>query len=96
MYEYHYDYMPPPPPKYGKNIWLCYMDTDSFVYEIKTNNFCEDIITNDVDARFDTSAYNADCLIPIRINKKVIGLIEDELGSRIMTEFMALRLKLYM
>ena len=31
MYEFHYDYMRP---KYGSKVKLCYMDTDSFVYEI--------------------------------------------------------------
>ena len=36
MYEFHYDYMIP---KYGDNISLCYMDTDSFVYKIETEDF---------------------------------------------------------
>ena len=31
MYEFHYDYMLP---KYGDNLKLCYMDTDSLVYDI--------------------------------------------------------------
>ena len=31
MYEFHYNYMRP---KYGSKVNLCYMDTDSFVYEI--------------------------------------------------------------
>ena len=33
MYEFHYDYVLP---KYGENVKLCYMDKDSFVYQIKT------------------------------------------------------------
>ena len=40
MYEFHYDYMKP---KYGKNLKLCYMDTDSLVYHIKTEDFYKDI-----------------------------------------------------
>ena len=36
MYEFHYDYMIP---KYGDRLKLCYMDTDSLVYHIKTENF---------------------------------------------------------
>ena len=36
MYEFHYDYMKL---KYGVNLQLCYMDTDSLVYYIKTDNF---------------------------------------------------------
>ena len=36
MYEFHYDYMKP---KYDENLKLCYMDTDSLVYHIKTEDF---------------------------------------------------------
>ena len=44
MYEFHYDYMVP---KYGDKLKLCYMDTASLVYNIKTEDFYEDI-ANDV------------------------------------------------
>ena len=36
MYEFWYDYMKP---KYNDNVRLCYVDTDSFVMHIKTNDF---------------------------------------------------------
>ena len=94
MYEFHYDYMVP---KYGlEKLKLCYMDTDSLVYDIKTEDFYEDI-ANDVEARFDTSGYSKTDFkpLPISLNKKVIGLMKDELGGKIMTEFVALRPKLY-
>ena len=94
MYEFHYDYMVP---KYGlEKLKLCYMDTDSLVYDIKTEDFYEDI-ANDVEARFDTSGYNKTDFrpLPIGLNKKVIGLMKDESGGKIMTEFVALRPKLY-
>ena len=94
MYEFHYDYMVP---KYGlEKLKLCYMDMDSLVYDIKTEDFYEDI-TSDVEARFDTSGYSKTDfrLLPIGVNKKVIGLMKDELGDKIMTEFVALRTKLY-
>ena len=93
MYEFHYDYMVP---KYSDRLKLCYMDTDSLVYDIKTENFYEDI-ANDVEARFDTSGYSKIDFrpLPISLNKKVIGLMKDELGGKIMTEFVALRPKLY-
>ena len=55
MYEFHYDYMLP---KYGDKIKLCYMDTDSYVYDIKTEDFYKDI-AKDVEVRFDTSAYTS-------------------------------------
>ena len=94
MYEFHYDYMVL---KYGlEKLKLCYMDTDSLVYDIKTEDFYEDI-ANDVEARFDTSGYSKTDfeLLPISVNKKVIGLMKDELRGKIMTEFVALRPKLY-
>ena len=79
MYEFHYDYMIP---KYGNRIKLCYMDTDSYVYDIKTEDFYKDI-AEDVEARFDTSAYSNNRPLPIGKNKKVIGLMKDELGGEI-------------
>ena len=93
MYEFHYDYMRP---KYGSKVKLCYMDTDSFVYEIETEDFYRDI-AKDVEKRFDTSGYSKDDNRPLPIgeNKKVIGLMKDELGGKIMTEFVALRVKMY-
>ena len=51
MYEFWYDYIKP---KYNDNVRFCYMDTDSFVMHIKTNDFYKDIAT-DVENRFDTS-----------------------------------------
>ena len=93
MYEFHYDYMKP---KYGENLKLCYMDTDSLVYHIKTKDFYEDI-AKDVEIRFNTSGYSKKDAkpLPIGLNKKVVGLMKDELGGKIMTEFVALRPKLY-
>ena len=91
MYEFHYDYMKP---KFNKGLQLCYMDTDSLVYHIKTEDFYADI-ANDVEERFDTSGYVPDRPLPIGKNKKVIGLMKDELGGTIMTEFVSLRPKLY-
>ena len=90
MYEFHYDYMKP---KYGDNLQLCYMDTDSLIYHIENEDFYADIV-DDVPARFDTSGYCDNRLLPVSLNKKVIGLMKDELGGAIMTEFVALRPKL--
>ena len=69
------------------------MDTDSLVYEIKTEDFYADI-ADEVPARFDTSRYIPDRPLLIGLNKEVIGLMKDELGGKIMTEFVALRPKL--
>ena len=63
MYEFWYDYMKP---KYGNDVKLCYMDTDSFIMNVKTNDFYEDI-ANDVENRFDTSNYEVNR--PLSIGK---------------------------
>ena len=102
MYEFHYDYMKPK----SDGLQLCYMDTDSLVYHIKTEDFYADIV-NDVEERFNTSCYVPDGYhvpriaeqshrpLPVGKNKKVIGFMKDELGGTIMTEFVSLRPKLY-
>ena len=87
MNEFWYDYMKR---KYSDNVKLCYMDTDSFTMCIKTEDFYKDI-TNDVEKRFDTSNYEVNKPLPTGNNKKVIGLMKDELGGKIMTAFVALR-----
>ena len=101
MYEFHHDYMKP---KYDDDLTLCYMDTDSLVYYIKTKDFYADIV-DDVPTRFDTSGYcpnrpSAEGTatsrpLPIGLNKKVVGLMKDELRGAIMTKFVALRSKLH-
>ena len=60
MYEFWYDYMKP---KYNNDVKLCYMDTDSFIMNIKTNDFYKDI-ANDVENRFDTSNYEVTRPLP--------------------------------
>ena len=92
MYEFWYDYVKI---KYEDRARLCYMDTDSFVVNIKTKNFYKDIAEK-VKERFDTSNYIYDRPLPTGVNKKVIGLMKDELGGDIITEFVALRPKAYL
>ena len=70
------------------------MDTDSFIVYIKTNDIYKDL-AEDLETRFDTSTYELDRLLPKGINKKVIRLIKDELGGKIMTKFVGLRPKTY-
>ena len=91
MYEFWYDYVKP---KYNDKAKLCYMDTDSFVLNIFTEDFFEDI-NNDVKRWFDTSNYDKNDKRPLQIgvNKKVIGMFKDKLGGKIMKEFCALRAK---
>ena len=91
MYEFWYDYIKP---KCRDRAKLCYMDTGSFFIHIKTEDFYKDI-GNDVEKWFDTSNYDEHDKRPLPAgkNKKVIGLFNDELGGKIMIEFVGLRAK---
>ena len=93
MYEFWYDYLKP---KYQDNVKLCYMDTDSFVLQINTDDYFKDI-SNDVIEWFDTSNFDKidNRPLEIGINKKVIGKFKDELGGKVLTEFVAPRAKSY-
>ena len=55
-------------PRYGSKVELCYMDTDSFVYETKAHDFYRDIAA-DVEKMFDTSGYSKDENRPLLIGK---------------------------
>ena len=93
MYEFWYDYTKP---KYENRAKLCYMDIDSFVIYIETEDFSKDI--EDGNERwFDTSNYDENDITPLPIgkNKKLPGLFKDKLGGKIMKEFVAPRAKRY-
>ena len=91
MYGYWYNEMKP---KYEDRIRLCYMDTDSFIMHIKTEDFYKDI-ADDAEKKYDTSNYTVERPLPMDKNKKVIGMMKDELGRKIMKEFIGLRPKCY-
>ena len=83
MYELWCDYVKP---KYAENAKLCYMGTDNFIVHVTTD---------DVETRFGTSNFEIDRHLPKGKNKKVIGLMKDELGEQIMKEFVGLGAKTY-
>ncbi len=93
MYDFHYNYIKK---KYGDKATLLFTDTDSLMYEIKTDDFYRDI-SNDVERLFDTSDYPKDHPSGIRtgVNKKVIGMFKDEVCGKQIEEFVGLRAKLY-
>ena len=91
MYEFCNDYIKP---KYSEKDQLSHMDMDSFIVYIKTVRTCKEI-PEDVETRYDTSSYKLVRPWPKGNNKKVIGLMKDEVGEKIMTKFVGLRDKIY-
>ena len=89
MYELWYHYVKP---RYGKNSKHCYMDTDSFIVHVKTNDIYKDI-SQYVETGFGTLNFEIDISLPNRKNKKLIGLKKYELGEHRMKEFVGLRAK---
>ena len=65
---------------------MCYMETDSFLVYIKTDDIYKDI-AEDVEKGFDTSNYDLDRSLPKVKTKKVFKLMKDELGGKIINEF---------
>ena len=60
MHDFWYDCVKP---KYDKNAKLCYIDTESFIVYVKTNDIFKDI-AQDVETRFDTSNFEVDSPLP--------------------------------
>ena len=67
MYDFWYDYIKV---KYKYNAKLCYMDTDSFIMHIRTEDAYETIV-QDAKKRFGTSSYAIERPLPMGKNKKV-------------------------
>ena len=84
MYEFWYNYVKP---KYAENVKPCYMDTGSFIIQVKTKDIAED-----VETRFDTSNFELGVPLSKGKNKKVISLMT---GGQIMKKFVGLRAKTY-
>jgi len=81
-------------PKYGPDqIRLAYMDTDSFIYLIKTDDLYEDM--EDMMPYLDTSDYPPTSHLHSTINKKVLGKFKDEVNGKIIYAFVGLRPKMY-
>ena len=83
MYEFWYDYVKP---KYEK-AKSCYMDTVNFMMFIKILQMLK------LDLIFQIMNQINPC--PKTKIKKIIGLMKDELGGKIMTELVGLRAKTY-
>lgn len=91
MYEFYYDYFKK---KYPGNLSrLLYMDTDSFILEVQTEDVYRDM-EKDVHL-YDTSGYDKKHPLYSPTNKKVPGLMKDELNGKPMEEYIGLRSKMY-
>ena len=94
MYKFHYDHV--------KKIYpddeskLCFTDTDSFLYRLKTQNVHKDMLHH--HELFDFSNFNPshqcfsqmnpeDIQHIMSKNKKVLGKFKDELGGKTLEEF---------
>ena len=86
MYEYWYNYIKA---IYGEKAKLCYMDTDSFIVHVKSDDFYQDI-EKDVETRFATSNYELKRPPPKGRNKKV-SAIKDALGRKVIEKVVELR-----
>ena len=93
MYDFHYDYIKQ---TYGGKAKLLFSDTDSLMYEIKTEDFYKDISV-DLKHRFYTSNYcsNYPSDVSSKLNKRVISMFKEEVGGDFIDEFVGLRAKLY-
>ena len=91
MYNFYYNVLK----KYfTHNVQLLYTDTDSFILYITVPNLYNLHLFNLKDY-FDFSNYPTNHKIFSNKNKKVPGLFKDELGGKIMKEFVSLRSKMY-
>ncbi|KYN15192.1 hypothetical protein ALC57_12602 [Trachymyrmex cornetzi] len=91
LYEFHYEYIIP---LYRDTCKILYTDTDSLIYLLECENLYEDI-KRDI-ARFDTSDYPERKVYDIpRVNNKIPGLMKDENCGVVITEYIALRAKMY-
>ena len=91
MYNFYYNTLKA---RYGENVRLLYTDTDSVVIHVQTEDIYADMAQNLND--YDTSNnYSPGHPLFSDQNKKVIGKFKDELGGKVMTEFIGIRPKMY-
>lgn len=91
MYRFHYDYIKK---KFGSSVELLYTDTDSLIYHFRNCNPYETFY-KDRDEYFDFSSYPKNHKYYDAKNNKVIGMFKDEANGAQITEFIALRPKMY-
>ena len=93
MYDFYYGLKKK---MYGDKVKLLFTDTDSLMFVVEAEDFYKDIAPF-VHEWFDTSNFPKEhpSGITTGVNKKVIGMFKDEVGGKIITEFVGLRAKNY-
>lgn len=85
---------------------MIYTDTDSFIFEVKTDDFYKDLLDEGFVDKWDLSNYSVDHPIFASMsaeeaetltqkNRKKVGLFKDEMGGKAVSEAVALRAKMY-
>ena len=90
MYDFYYNHLKK---TYGNLVKMCYTDTDSVIIHVTTADISTDMLQNLDD--YDTSNYPPSHPLFSVKNKKVIGKFKDELGGKVMSEFVGIRPKMY-
>ena len=90
MYDFLYNFIKP---KYGDKAQLAFTDTDSFCFEIQTEDIYRDMKEN--SDLFYTSNFPVDHPIYSNVNKKVVGKFKDECPKFPIREFIGLKPKMY-
>ena len=88
MYEFHYKYI-----KNKFDAKLLFTDTDSLVYEIKTEDVYEDFYQE--KHLFDFSDYPLHSKFFDPVNKKAAGKMKDEYKGKLVCEFVGVKSKMY-
>ena len=86
MYSFYYECLKP---RYGDRLSLLYTDTDSLILSIQTDNLHDDM--EETLHEYDTSNFPAGHRLRSVQNAKVVGKFKDELGGKLLTEFVDLR-----
>ena len=90
MYKFHYDYIKN---KYNKKSKLLFIDTDSLMYESKTEDVYENFISD--KEMFDFSNYSIKSKYYDNLNKLVYGKMKKESAGVAIIEFVGLKPKMY-
>ena len=83
-YDFHYNFI-----KSNFDVELLFTDTDSFAYEIKSEDVYEEIFK--WEDFFGFSNYSKDSKLFNETNKRVIGKMKDEFGGVFVVEFVELK-----